>query len=115
MIQNCHPERSVRIQDYIKRYSMKQPAIYIITNKQNGTLYVGVTSDLHQRIYQHKNGLIDGFTRQYKCTQLVYYELHETMLNAIAREKQLKSRNRVHKINLIETANKYWDDLSKDF
>ncbi|NBP03750.1 MAG: GIY-YIG nuclease family protein [Proteobacteria bacterium] len=94
---------------------MKQPAVYIVTNKQNGTLYIGVTSDLHQRIYQHKNGLIDGFTHQYKCSKLVHYELYETMIDAIAREKQLKAKKRIHKIALIETTNKYWDDLSENF
>lgn len=70
---------------------MKQPAIYIMTNKRNGTLYTGVTSDLTQRVYQHKNGLTKGFTSRYGCKILVYYELFDDMENAILREKLLKA------------------------
>ena len=89
----------------------KQPAIYIVTNKHNGTLYAGVTSDLIKRIYQHKNGLTPGFSQRYDCKHLVYYELHENMINAIAREKQIKGGSRKKKIALIESMNPEWYDL----
>jgi putative endonuclease len=72
----------------------KQPAIYILTNRRNGTLYVGVTSDLRARIYQHKNAHVHGFSSHYNCKILVYYELHENMINAIEREKQIKGGSR---------------------
>jgi putative endonuclease len=89
----------------------KQPATYIMTNKRNGTLYVGVTSNLIQRVYQHKNNCIKGFTSRYDCKQLVYYEVHENMLNAITREKQIKDGSRKKKILLIESINPEWRDL----
>ena len=91
----------------------KQPAIYILTNKRNGTLYVGVTSNLAQRVFQHKNGLINGFRKYYDCNILVYYEYFEKMTDAITREKQIKSRVREYKITLIELKNFEWKDLSK--
>src|SRR3989338_8230764 len=94
---------------------MKQPAIYILASKQNGTLYIGVTSDLVKRIFQHKHGFIEGFSKKYGCTQLMYYELYETMLDAIGREKQLKSKGRKTKIALIENNNPEWKDLSEWF
>jgi putative endonuclease len=94
---------------------MKQPAVHIITHEKNGTLYIGVTSNLLQRMYQHKQGLIKGFTQKYKCTQLVYYEIYETILSAIEREKQLKAKNRKAKIELINNYNFFWDDLSEKF
>ncbi|HJD67384.1 MAG TPA: GIY-YIG nuclease family protein [Rickettsia endosymbiont of Bembidion lapponicum] len=68
---------------------MKQPVVYIITNKRNGTLYVGVTSNLTKRIYEHKNELLKGFSKKYNCKILVFYELHDTMISAITREKQI--------------------------
>ena len=68
---------------------MRQPAIYIVTNKRNGTLYIGVTSDLIKRVYQHKQGEADSFTKHYGCKLLVYYELYEDMLSAITRENNL--------------------------
>ena len=89
----------------------KQPAVYILASGYNGTLYIGVTSDLIQRIWQHKNDLVEGFTEKYGVHSLVYYELHEQMLTAIEREKQLKKWNRQWKINLIEKANLMWKDL----
>ncbi len=89
----------------------KEPATYILANKKNGTLYVGVTSDLRKRIYQHKNGLFQGFSSKYKTHMLVYYELHETMEAAILREKQIKKWNRDWKIELIAFQNPEWDDL----
>ncbi len=90
---------------------MKEPAIYIITNKKNGTLYVGVTSNLIQRIYQHKQALIDGFAKKYALKHLVYYEIFDDMQNAINREKQIKAGSRNKKIKLIESINKDWQDL----
>ena len=89
----------------------KRPAIYIMANKRNGTLYTGVTSDLIKRVYQHKSALISGFTQRYNCKHLVYYEMHEGMIEAITREKQIKAGSRKKKIALIETINPEWLDL----
>jgi len=82
-----------------------------MTNKRKGTLYTGVTSNLVKRVYEHKNGLVPGFTKTYGCKRLVYYETHESMENAITREKQIKSGSRDKKISLIENMNPKWDDL----
>jgi putative endonuclease len=90
---------------------MKDPAIYIITNKRNGTLYTGVTSDLIQRIYQHKHNLTPGFASRYKCKMLVYYELQADIEYAILREKQIKAGSRKKKLKLIESINPDWNDL----
>jgi putative endonuclease len=90
---------------------MKQPAVYIMANKPNGTLYTGVTSNLIQRVYQHKNEITKGFTRQYGCKMLVYYEIGTCMEGAIFREKQLKAGSRQKKIQLIERMNPEWRDL----
>ncbi|BCN92740.1 endonuclease [Thiomicrorhabdus immobilis] len=90
---------------------MKQGYIYIMTNKKNGTLYVGVTSNLVQRIYQHKNHLVDGFTKRYSLDQFVYYEQYDDIVTAIEREKQLKAGSRKKKIALIEATNPNWQDL----
>jgi putative endonuclease len=90
---------------------VKQAYIYILANKSRGTLYIGVTSDLTARIWQHKNDLVAGFTEKYQVHMLVYYEMHETMLDAIQREKQLKKWNREWKIRLIEEFNATWTDL----
>jgi putative endonuclease len=90
---------------------MEEPAVYIMANKRNGTLYTGVTSDLVQRVYQHKNSLIPGFTAKYKCYLFVFYELHETMEYAITREKQIKAGSRKKKLKLIEAINPSWQDL----
>ena len=89
----------------------KQPAVYILASGYNGTLYIGVTSNLIQRIWQHQNNLVEGFTEKYAVHFLVYYELHEQMLAAIEREKQLKKWNRQWKIDLIEKVNPEWKDL----
>jgi predicted GIY-YIG superfamily endonuclease len=75
----------------------RHPAIYILTNKRNGTLYTGVTSDLIKRVYQHKHAEVDGFTKRYDCKQLVYYEQYEDMISAIEREKQIKAGSRKRK------------------
>jgi len=92
----------------------KQAAVYILASGYNGTLYIGVTSNLIQRIWQHQNDLAEGFTKKYGVHLLVYYELHEQMLAAIQREKQLKKWNRQWKINLIEKMNPAWKDLWPD-
>ncbi len=89
----------------------KQPAVYILASGRNGTLYVGVTSDLVARVWQHRNHAMNGFTAEYGVVNLVWYELHETMESAITREKRLKKWRRAWKINLIETFNPYWHDL----
>lgn len=89
----------------------KAIAVYILASKRNGTLYVGVTSNLTQRIWQHKNNLVDGFTKKYHVHRLVYYELHQEMLDAIQREKQIKKWRRQWKIELIEKSNPEWIDL----
>ncbi|MBY0582445.1 MAG: GIY-YIG nuclease family protein [Sphingomonas sp.] len=88
-----------------------QPAVYIMANKRNGTLYVGVTSNLGQRAWQHREGVADGFTKRYGCKLLVWYEIQETMEAAIAREKQIKAGSRAKKLALIEAMNLCWNDL----
>ena len=90
---------------------MKQPAVYILASKRNGTLYIGVTSDLVQRVWQHKNDVVEGFTKKYGVHTLVYFELHDDMENAILREKRLKKWNRDWKLRLIEEKNPDWNDL----
>lgn len=90
---------------------MKQPCVYILASKKNGTLYIGVTSDLVKRIWQHKNNEVEGFTKKYQVHDLVWYEIHEEMQSAITREKQLKKWNRDWKIKLIEQKNSAWIDL----
>jgi putative endonuclease len=89
----------------------RQPAVYILANNRNGTLYIGVTSDLIKRVWQHKNNVVKGFTEKYGVHQLVYYELHDTMESAIAREKLLKNWKRAWKLQLIERSNPKWRDL----
>ena len=89
----------------------KHPAVYILASQRNGTLYIGVTSNLVKRIWEHKNDLVEGFTRQYGCHTLVYFEQYEDMTNAIQREKQMKKWNRAWKIGLIEKQNPNWQDL----
>jgi putative endonuclease len=90
---------------------MKQPAVYLMASQRNGTLYVGVTSDLIKRVWQHRNHLVAGFTSQYNIDLLVWFEQHETMLSAIAREKAIKKWNRAWKLRLIEEQNPEWKDL----
>jgi len=91
--------------------NMKKSAVYIMSNKKNGTIYVGVTSDLMQRIHQHKNNLVEGFTKKHGCKNLVYYELFDDIINAITREKQIKAGSRDKKIKLIQSINFDWSDL----
>ena len=90
---------------------MKQPAVYILANKKNGTLYVGVTSNLIQRVAQHREGHFDGFTARYGIKALVWWELCGTMESAILREKQIKGGSRAAKIQLIVAMNPDWADL----
>jgi putative endonuclease len=89
----------------------KQPAVYIVASGRNGTLYIGVTSDLQKRVWEHKNDLIEGFTKRYSVQRLVYYELHDEMVSALRREKQIKKWKRDWKLKLIEGENPDWDDL----
>lgn len=93
---------------------MKQPAFYILTNTYNTVLYMGVTSNLIQRIYQHKEKLIDGFSKKYNVTKLVYFEQFDDMESAISREKKLKKWRRKWKQELIEVMNPNWRDLYPD-
>ena len=91
--------------------SVLQPAVYLLASEPNGTLYVGVTSDLVKRIWQHRNESIDGFTKKYAVHLLVWFEQHETMESAITRENQIKKWNRAWKMRLVEERNPYWNDL----
>lgn len=90
---------------------MKQPCVYLLASKRNGTLYTGVTSDLIQRVWQHKNDVVEGFTKRYGVHALVWFEFHETMATAIAREKAIKEWKRAWKVELIEKNNRTWRDL----
>ncbi|HJR77192.1 MAG TPA: GIY-YIG nuclease family protein [Nitrospiraceae bacterium] len=92
----------------------KQPAVYILTSRRNGTLYIGVTSDLGKRMWEHEQGIVEGFTKKYRIHHLVYYEMHEDMMSAITREKQLKKWNRAWKLRLIEQHNRDWLDLRNE-
>jgi len=89
----------------------KQAAVYILASQRNGTLYIGVTSNLIKRVWEHKHDLVDGFTKEYQVHLLVYYELHSEMPAAIQREKQLEKWNRAWKIRLIEEVNPQWVDF----
>jgi putative endonuclease len=89
----------------------KIPCVYILANKRNGTTYVGVTSNLKRRVFEHKNNLVDGFTKRYNIYTLVYYEVGDSMEGAIKREKQIKGGSRDKKIELIRSINPEWRDL----
>ena len=91
------------------------PTVYLLASRRNGTLYVGVTSDLVARVHQHRAGLLSGFTRDYGVKWLVWFEHHATMEAAIQREKRIKKWNRAWKLDLIETGNPQWRDLAEDF
>ena len=93
----------------------KKYFVYIMASQKNGTLYVGVTNNLARRVYEHKNRIHAGFTKKYKVYLLVYFEIYDSIKNAIIREKQLKKWKRIWKIKLIEQMNPYWHDLSLDF
>ena len=88
-----------------------QPTVYMMANHKGGTIYVGVTSDLVQRAWQHREGKVEGFTKRYGCKRLVWFELHATMDHAISREKQIKGGSRAKKVALIEADNSDWRDL----
>lgn len=90
---------------------MKAPAVYILASKYKGTLYIGATSDLVKRIWQHKNNFVEGFTHKYSVHQLVYFEQYDSIIDALTREKQLKAWHRSWKIRLIEKNNPQWRDL----
>ena len=90
---------------------MKQPCVYMMASRRNGTLYVGVTADLIARVSQHRAGTAEGFSKKYGVTSLVWFEFHETMVEAIAREKLIKNWKRAWKIDLIQASNPYWLDL----
>jgi putative endonuclease len=90
---------------------MKQPAVYILASRRNGTLYTGVTSSLAERVWQHKNDVTEGFAKRYGVHLLVWFELHETMESAIRREKAIKEWKRKWKLELIEKTNLTWQDL----
>ena len=92
-----------------------RPTVYLLASRRNGTLYLGVTSHLVQRIHQRREGLIPGFTREYGVKMLVWFEQHGTMDAAIQREKRIKKWNRAWKLELIESANPDWRDLAEDF
>lgn len=96
---------------YLKDGMSKQPAIYMLASSRKGTLYVGVTSNLIARIWQHREHQVDGFSKQYDVTRLVWYELTEYMNSALQREKQIKKWNRAWKVRLIEGTNPDWKDL----
>ncbi len=89
----------------------RQPCVYLLASKRNGTLYAGVTSDLVKRIWEHKSDLVEGFTRKHRIHTLVWYEAHETMESAIRREKVIKKWNRHWKLKMIEAENLHWRDL----
>jgi predicted GIY-YIG superfamily endonuclease len=89
----------------------RQPAIYILANRRNGTLYVGVTNNLVRRVYEHKFANLGGFAKRYNCNQLVYYEIYDDMYSAICREKEIKAGSRKKKLALIESINPEWIDL----
>ena len=91
----------------------KQPCVYILASRRNGTLYVGVTSNLAQRVWQHNNDVMDGFTKKYGVHMLVWFEAHATMESAITREKRIKEWKRRWKLGLIERLNPNWLDLSE--
>ena len=116
---NGWPERVIPAQAGIY-YSLRmrrdfQPAVYILASKPNGTLYTGVTSNLMQRIAQHREGAFDGFAKKYDIKRLAWFEPHDSMESAIRREKQLKKWNRSWKVRLIEEDNPHWRDLAEDY
>ncbi len=124
----CHAERSeakksIHFPNFqhsqssktLELQGMKTYYVYILASKRNGTLYVGVTNDLRRRMYEHKNGIIEGFTKKYSVNRLVYFEDSADVDAAIRREKQIKGWRRDKKIALIESANPDWEDLSKEW
>jgi putative endonuclease len=98
----------------MKRKVKSQYYVYIITNKGNSTLYTGITNDLKRRIYEHKEKLVEGFTKKYNITKLVYYEIYDDAENAINREKQIKGGSRQSKLDLINSLNPNWHELYEE-
>ena len=92
----------------------KQPCVYVLASRRNGTLYIGVTSDVVKRVWEHKNDVVEGFTKEYGVHSLVWYEIHNSMIAAIEREKAMKKWNRDWKVRLIESSNPDWRDLYHD-
>ena len=92
----------------------RQPCVYMLASKRNGTLYTGVTSNLLKRVWEHKNNLVEGFTKKYGVHTLVWYELHDTMDSAIQREKAIKNWKRAWKLKVIEKMNAHWRELYSD-
>ena len=95
----------------IHHIAMREPAVYIMASERNGTLYVGLTSDIGRRVHEHREGVISGFTKRYRCKRLVWFEFYESMIDAIAREKNIKGQSRKYKLRLIEDFNPEWKDL----
>ncbi|UOY07430.1 GIY-YIG nuclease family protein [Muricauda sp. SCSIO 64092] len=95
--------------------NVHQYYIYILTNHKNGTLYIGMSNDLERRVFEHKNKLIEGFTKKYGLNRLVYFEVYQYVNDAILREKRIKKWKRQWKIELIEEENPEWDDLAQDW
>ena len=95
--------------------TVHQYYLYILTNKKNGTLYVGVTNNLERRMFEHKHKLVEGFTKKYGLNRLIYFEVFQYVNDAIKREKNIKKWKRQWKINLIEEENPDWEDLAKDW
>jgi putative endonuclease len=93
---------------------MKGGWVYIMTNRPNGILYTGVTSDLVKRVWEHRESVVDGFTKDYSLKRLVYFEFHDDIVSAIQREKNIKHWSRAWKVNLIVAGNPGWDDLSDE-
>jgi putative endonuclease len=93
---------------------LKRPCVYIVTNHRHGTLYIGVTSDIALRLWQHRAGVFEGFSKRYGLRLLVWFEMHDDMESAIVREKQLKKWNRGWKIELVEKMNPTWRDLYQE-
>jgi putative endonuclease len=92
----------------------KNGFVYILTNKNNTTLYTGVTNDLKRRVYEHKEKLVEGFTKKFNLNKLVYYEVSDSVVSAIEREKQIKNYSRKKKMELVRTENESWKDLSDE-
>jgi len=113
MTDECHSQLDWESQLY--KSKMKNYYVYIITNKPKGTLYIGMTNNLIRRSYEHRNGLIDGFTKKYNLNRLVYFEVFNRVEDAILREKRLKKWNRQWKIDLIEKVNPNWNELYQQF
>ena len=108
------PHFAIPAKARIQRLAMRgkqQPAVYILARERNGTLYIGVTSDLIQRMWQHRTDAADGFSKRHKAHKLVYFEPHQSIADAILREKRLKKWNRAWELELVEKDNPYWRDL----